>query len=547
MGLRGIGAKPLKGRNYGPQKLRKRLPWQRKGLTRVQRVVAFCQDLKVTAGPDAGKRFKLRPWQRKFIEAIYAEDGQGSRPVRTAVLSMGRKNGKTTLAAALALCHLAGPESEMNGEVFSCANDRAQAAKVFREMCAMLRMHLELDDRLNVRRFTKEIEDMETGSIYAALSADAGTKQGLNPSFVVYDELGTAPNRALFDAMDTAMGGRSNPIMVVISTQAASDSAPLSELIDYGKKIAAGEFEDPSFHLTLYAAAPDTDPWSKKAWAAANPALGDFRSLEDVERQATQARTMASKEQAFRNLILNQRVAAHVRAIPDAEWRACKGGVDRKALEGRLCFGGLDLSGGRDLTAFVLVFPREDGCFEVLAQHFLPTEGIAERAREDREPYDLWAKDGWITAIEGNTIDPAFVATAVAKAAGRYELQWLAFDRWKIRDFQRELEAIGSEIPMLEHGQGFIGMAPACDILEREIAERRLIHDGNPVLSMCAKNTIFVRDAAGNRKFDKAKSKGRIDGIVALAMALSAAKRAEPPKRSIYEDAKARPEGLLFL
>jgi len=309
MALRGIGAKPLSERGKGDKRPVK--PWEIAGMSRADRVIAFCEDLTITSGKLAGKPMVLREWQREFIRDVYAQNAEGVRPVRTAVLSMGRKNGKTQLAAALALCHLAGPESEMRGEVYSCALTRDQAAKLYAEMVAYLNAHDELADRCNVVRFTKQIEVLfgpGEGSIYMALSADAGSKLGLSPSFVVYDELGSAPNRALYDAMDTATGAREDPLMMVISTQAAADHAVMSELVDYGLKVRAGEIEDPSFHLTLYAAPEHADPWTREAWEAANPALGDFRSLPDVERQASQARLVPSKESAFRNLILNQRV-----------------------------------------------------------------------------------------------------------------------------------------------------------------------------------------------------------------------------------------------
>lgn len=529
MALRGIGAKALSER--GKIEVRETLPWEVPGLSRAERVIAFCEDLPITAGKLAGTHMKLRPWQRAYIRAVYREDESGCRPVRTAVLSMGRKNGKTQLAAALALCHLLGPESEPRGEVYSCALTRDQAAKLYAEMAAMLAGHRELDDRCNVQRFTKQIEVLSgdgAGSIYAALSADAGSKLGLSPSFVVYDELGSAPNRALYDAMDTATGARENPLMMVISTQAAADHAVMSELVDYGLRVNAGEVEDASFHLTLYAAPADADPWAPETWALANPAIGDFRSLDDVARQAAQARLVPSKEAAFRNLILNQRVSATARFIAKREWDECGGAADAAALAGRECYGGLDLSGARDLTAFVLVFPSDDGKLDVLARFFMPESNIAERSNEDRVPYDLWAKMGLITLIPGATIDPGFVADAIAQAAAHYTLVSVAYDRWRIEDLKRELGLIGASIPLVPHGQGFRDMAPAVDKLERAVAERLIRHSGNPVLSMCAANAVITRDPSGNRKLDKDRAPGRIDGLVALAMALNVAKRGEP-------------------
>lgn len=529
MALRGVGAKALSERGKIDERPVK--PWEEPGLTRAERVIAFIEDLPITAGKLAGTQMSLRPWQREFIKAVYAEDAEGRRPIRTAVLSMGRKNGKTQLAAALGLCHLLGPEAEPRGEVYSAALTRDQAAKLFQEMCAILAAHPELDDRVNVIRFNKQIEVLfgdGAGSIYAALSADAGSKMGLSPSFVVYDELGSAPNRDLFDALDTATGARDNPLMMCISTQAAADHHVFSELIDYGQRVNSGDIEDPSFHLTLYAAPQDADPWGREAWEASNPALGDFRSLEDVKRQAAQARLVPSKESAFRNLILNQRVSAVSRFIHKAEWDRCNAVPDLAALRGRECYGGLDLSGSRDLTAFVLAFPGEGRSFDIVCQFFMPEANIAERANEDRVPYDLWAKQGFITLIPGSTIDPGFVAQAIMQAAQTYDLKTVAYDRWRIEDLKRELGLFGGSVPLEPFGQGFKDMSPAVDTLERSVAEQLLRHGGNPVLNMCSSNAVVTRDPAGSRKLDKSKATGRIDGLVALAMALQVSGRHEP-------------------
>lgn len=529
MSLRGVGARPLSER--GKLDTRPIKPWEVEGLTRAERVIAFIEDLPITAGKLAGTQMKLRPWQREFVEAVYAENFEGVRPIRTAVLSMGRKNGKTQLAAALALCHLLGSEAEPRGEIYSAALTRDQAAKLFQEMCAILKAHPELEDRVNIIRFNKQIEVLfgkGEGSIYAALSADAGSKMGLSPSFVVYDELGSAPNRDLYDALDTATGARDNPLLLAISTQAAADHHVLSELIDYGLRVQSGDIDDRSFHLTLYAAPQDADPFEMEAWAAANPALGDFRSLEDVQRQAGQARLVPSKESAFRNLILNQRVSATARFIHKAEWDRCNATVDLPALAGRECYGGLDLSGSRDLTAFVMVFPNEDKSHDVVCQFFMPEANIANRSNEDRVPYDLWAKQGFITLIPGSTIDPSFVADSIINAAHTYDLKAVAYDRWRIEDLKRELSLTGVAVPLEPFGQGYKDMSPAVDVLERSVAEKLLQHSGNPVLNMCASNAVVTRDPAGSRKLDKSKAAGRIDGLVALAMALSVAQRHEP-------------------
>jgi phage terminase large subunit-like protein len=376
MGLAGPNRKTIKrvsrGRlpsSSGPH------PWDKPGLSRAERVIRFAESLPCTSGPKAGTLFKLRPWQRRFIRAVYRTDKAGKRLVRTAVLSVGRGNGKTTLAAILGLAHLAGPEAESRGEVYSAANDRFQAGRIFAEMAAIIERVPWLDDRVSIKRFTKELEDVGgTESIYVALSRESGTEMGIAPSVVIYDELGQSEGRDLLDALDTAMGKRAEPLMIVISTQAARDEAPLSQLIDYGLRIHRGEIVDSSFHLTLYTAPLDADPWKQSTWKLANPALNDFRSLEDAKRLALQAQRMPSAEASFRNLILNQRVDATAQFLSMATWKACGEKPCNPNLEGRPCYAGLDLGATRDMTALVLVFAGEGGAFDVLPFCWLPGE-----------------------------------------------------------------------------------------------------------------------------------------------------------------------------
>lgn len=531
MGQRGPGAKVIQMPSRDPRQPDLLFaapaptvqPWDEPGLSRSERVIVFCETLQVTAGRLAGKPLRIRPWQREIIEEIYAVDDQGHRPVRTAVLSMGRKNGKTGLAAALGLCHLAGPEAEARGEVYSAANDRAQAAKLFNEMSAMIRVHPHLNARISERRFTKELEDAVTGSTFTALSSDAATKHGLSPSCVIYDELGQASNRDLFDALDSAMGARDDPLMMVISTQAAVDAAPLSELIDYGERVRDGIVEDPSFRLFFFTVPADADPWDEDSWPLANPALGDFLSMDEVRRQATQARRMPAKEPSFRNLILNQRVSAERHFLTISEWQANGAAPDIEKLAGRTAFAGLDLSAVRDLTALVLVIPQDDGTFDVLPHFWLPGDALKEREDEDRVPYWAWREGGYLMTTPGATIDPAFIAAKVVELAGLYDLRMLGFDRWRIDTFQRALEETSAQVPMEPFGQGYKDMAPAVDFLERLIAERRIRHGNHPLLTWNAANCVATADPAGNRKLDKVRSRGRIDGVVALAMALAVA------------------------
>lgn len=542
MGRRGPGAKPkASGKtgdimSGGQQKNREVLPWEVEGLSRLEAVIAFIEDMPVTQGKLAGTKIKLRDWQiEKFLAPTYATDEHGRRPVRTSVLSMARKNGKTAISAALALCHLVGPEAEARGELYIGAVDKIQAGKAWAECKAMLEGHVELSERVNIIKFSKEIEVEAgypgAGSLLKAVSADADSKLGLSPSFVIMDEAGYHPSRALYDAFDSALGGRDEPLIVLISTQARDDNQYFSELIDYGLKCQSGEIEDESFALAFFTSDPEADPWDPETWLAANPAIGDFNSYEHIERMADQAKRIPSKEASFRNLILNQRIDGTVRFIAAREWNDCDlGPIDEEALLGRDCYGGLDLSAARDLTAFVLIFPSDEGGpATVLPRFFLPEFDIDGKSESDRVPYNIWARqaDARLTLLSGKVIDPQLVAEYIADEAGRFNIREIAYDRWRIEDLRRELAKASIDLPLQPFGQGYRDMSPAVDMLEVAVAQRKLNHAGNPLMKMAAANAVVTSDPTGARKLDKSKASGRIDPLVATAMALAVASRYE--------------------
>lgn len=516
MGLRGKGAKPRDtGDEYWDIPSR---DWTAPRISRAERVIRFIESLPITAGTQAGKPFKLRPWQKRELRAIYATH-RGRRKVRTALLSMGRKNGKTALAAALALAHLVGPEGEERGQVYSAAADRDQAGLIFQEMEAMIRRTEWLDGRINVKRFTKEVEDLETGSYYKALSSDASTKYGFSASFVVCDELAQWPNRRLWDALTTSTGARAEPLVLGISTQAADDVHFFSELLDYGLD---PETDDPTFYASLYAAPDDCDLEDPEAWAAANPALGDFRSRDELRTAVQQAKRMPTREPTVRNLYLNQRVSAEAPFIAAAEWLECKGDYTAEDLEGMTCWGGLDLGATRDLTSLALFFPEVG---RTLVWAWCPGENLAGREDEDRVPYRTWADQGVIEPTPGRATDKRYVAIRVAQIAQRFNLQNIAYDRWGITEFAQILADEGIELPLQEFGQGFKDQGPAVRAFEEHVYNRTLGHNGNPVLTWALSNVVPNRDPAGNVKLDKARARERIDPVVALVMAVGLASR----------------------
>lgn len=493
--------------------------------TRSDKVIAFIECLTIPSGEGQGTAFKLRDWQKRFIRDVYdLEDKRGRRTVRRAVLSVARKNGKTALIAALCIAHLVGPEAIANGEIFSAATEREQASLVFKVARQIIEADPELSAMLTVVPSTKTIVCPSNGSFYRAISAEAGSKHGLNPSVVIYDELAQAKNRELYDVLDTSMGARAEPLFIVISTQSNDPQHILSQLIDDGLRS-----DDPTTVTHLYAVPEDVeDIFDEAVWKAANPALGDFRSLDDMRTMAARAARMPSFEASFRNLYLNQKIDAQSPLIARSEWMACR--VDETLKHGEPVYLGLDLSSTTDLTALVAI-SAENGD-RIKAWFWKPGDLIKDHEHRDRAPYGQWVRDGWISAPQGRAIDYGFVARAIAEIAGDYEVRGLAYDRWRIENLIRELDGIGlasyvdgkdgaaNGLRLVPFGQGFKDMAPAIDALEVSVIERRFAHDGNPVLGFCFSNAVAVTDPAGNRKLDKSKTRFRIDGAVAAAMAI---------------------------
>lgn len=519
MGLRGIGAKPKKIEHRAGLAVAPIAPWCIPAYSRVDRIVMFLESLPVTAGLLAGQRMRVRDWQRRdIIEPIYGPtDDEGRRRVRMFVASMPRKNGKTGLVAGLCLAHFIGPECEPRGQVYSAAADKAQAALMFAEMEAIIQQTPWMAERCNIKTHDKSIQDLETGSIYKALSAKVRSKHGFSASFIVFDELAQSPDGQLFDVLKTSTSARREPLMLVISTQAADDHHIMSELVDHGKAVLAGDRDDPSFGACIYAAPDDADPWDEATWYACNPALGDFRDLQEMRDSARQAMDMPSRENTFRNLYLNQRISAESHFMAPADWRKCVREIDRSALLGKRCWGGLDLAATTDLASLVLYFPEDGGA--LLTWSWCPQESIRERSDYDRVPYELWARQGHLRPTPGRSIDEAFIAADLAKIATQFDIQHIAFDRWRIDVLKKRINDLGIPLPLVEFGQGYKDMAPAVDALEAGILAQTIIYDGNPILNWCIGNTVIETDPAGNRKPTKRRAKEKIDAAVAAMMA----------------------------
>ncbi|MCB2077670.1 MAG: terminase large subunit [Novosphingobium sp.] len=500
-------------------------PWEAPGLSRSARVIAFLESLPVTKGFGVGKTVQLEPFQREWIEAIYCDGEDGLRQVRTGLLSVARGNGKTVLCAGLALCHLIGPEAEPRGECYSAAATKEQSALIFAEMEATILATPWMAARLNVKAFHKQIDDPQSGSIYRALASDGKAVHGLASSFVVCDELAQWKSRELFDVLRTSLGKRAQPLLLVIGTQSPRAENIMSELVDYAARIEAGEIEDNSFHGTVYAVPEDLDGFDPANWHLANPALGKFRSERELAEEAQRADRMPTFEPAFRNLYLNQRVDAEPKAINPAEWEMCGGEFDLDALDGRPCYGGLDLSSTRDLSALALYFPEDAGA--LVLHCWCPRDNMLEREETDRVPYRTWAKQELIEATPGKAIDKRHIAARLAQVRNRYDLRGLAFDRWGMADLRAILNVEGIELPLVDWGQGYKDMGPAVDAFEIALLEGKIRHGMNPVLRWAAGNLVYEMDPAGLRKPSKNRSIDRIDPMAATIMAIGLASRDE--------------------
>jgi phage terminase large subunit-like protein len=476
---------------------------------------------RVPEGKLVGKPMRLTAKQKRWMRQIY------DTPTRLFILSMGRKNAKTTLAAMLLLLHLCGLEAKANSQLFSSAQSRDQAALLFNLAAKMVRMSPELVSVIIVRETAKQLICKQLGTVYRALSAEASTSHGLSPAFVVHDELGQVrgPRSEQYEALETASAAQAEPLSIIISTQAPNDGDLLSLLIDDARTGA-----DPRIKLALYTAPTDDeriqqgkqplDPFGKEAIRLANPHFDEFMNQAEVMRQAADAKRMPTREASYRNLILNQRVETNSPFIARTVW--LENGQQPHELQGDI-YGGLDLSSVSDLTALVLINRRAEGV-DVHPTFWVPGEGLSEKARNDRVPYDVWAEQDHLLTTPGKSIEYEFIAEHLRGVFDACNVKAIAFDRYNWKFLKPWLERVGftqAELErFVEFGQGFVSMSPAIRELESLLLANKLRHGNHPVLTMCAANAIVMKDPAENRKFVKGRTTGRIDGMVALAMAV---------------------------
>lgn len=481
-------------------------------MTTGEKVIFFIEEFcRVPEGKHVGGKLKLDEFQKRFILDVY----DNPKSTKLAILSIARKNGKTVLIAALCMAHVAGPVAVQNSQIITGAMSREQAGLVFKAMSKMIMLEPRLQAVTRTIPSSKSVIGLRKNVEFRAISAEAQTAHGLSPIVAVLDEVGQVrgPQSDFVDAIVTSQGAHDKPLLFVISTQAANNDDLLSIWID-----DALDGKDKQAVCHLYAADKDCDLMDKAQWKKANPAFGEFRSADDMEALALRAKRMPSFESTFRNLNLNQRVEKVNPFVSRDVWELNAGRSE--LAEGDVVYGGLDLSSVADLTALVLV----NETYSVSCTFWLPEEGISDRSKDDRVPYDVWAKQGHLSLVPGRTIQYEYIARELRQVFDKYDVKAIAFDRYNMRFLKPWLEKAGfteDELgKFVEFGQGYISMSPALRELESLLLDGRMRHGGQPVLRMCATNAVTVSDPAGNRKLVKNRRAGRIDGMVSLAMAV---------------------------
>ena len=488
--------------------------------------VRFIECLAHTKGTWAGKPFELIDWQERIIRDLFGIiKPNGYRQFNTAYIEIPKKNGKSELAAAVALLLTCG-DGEERAEVYGCAADRQQAAIVFDVAADMVRMCPALNKRVKILTSQKRIVYVPTNSFYQVLSAEAYSKHGFNIHGVVFDELHTQPNRKLFDVMTKGSGdARMQPLYFLITTAGTDTNSICYEQHQKAQDILEGRKIDKTFYPVIYGAPDDADWTSPEVWKKSNPSLGETIGMDKVEAACESAKQNPGEENAFRQLRLNQWVKQTVRWMPMHKWDACKVDFDESLLEGRVCYGGLDLSSTTDITAFVLVFPPtdEDDHYYILPYFWLPEETLDLRVRRDHVPYDLWQRQGFLMTTEGNVVHYGFIENFIDELGTRFNIREIAFDRWGAVQMSQNLEGLG--FTLVQFGQGYRDMSPPTKELMKLTLEQKIAHNGHPVLRWNMDNIFIKRDPAGNIKPDKEKSTEKIDGTVATIMALDRAIR----------------------
>ena len=510
---------------------------EQKGQALADRAVAFINSLKHTKGVWYGKNFELLPWQDKIVRDLFGTlKPNGYRQYNTAYIEIPKKQGKSELAAAVAL-YLTCGDGEYGAEVYGCAADRQQASIVFDVAVEMINQCPALKKRCKILASQKRIVYLPLKSFYQVLSAESYTKHGLNVHGVIFDELHAQPNRALYDVMLTGSGdARKQPLYFLITTAGTDRNSICYEVHRKAEDVINGKKNDPTFYPVIYGIKDDDDWTDEKNWYKANPSLDITVDIDKIRAAFNNAKENPAEENLFRQLRLNQWVKQSIRWMPMDKWNLCSYAIDKERLKGRICYGGLDLSSTTDITAFVLVFPPEDedGKYEVLPFFWLPEETLELRVCRDHVPYDTWKAKGLIMTTEGNVVHYGFIEKFIEELGTQYNIKEIAYDRWGAVQMVQNLEGMGFTI--VPFGQGYKDMSPPSKELMKLVLEKKIAHGGNEVLEWMVDNIYIKTDPAGNIKPDKEKSTEKIDGAIALIMALDRAIRHGGQQESVYNE-----------
>lgn len=497
------------------------------------RAIQFFSFLKHSKGEWAGQPIRLEPWQQFLCWCIFGwKRADGLRRFRTAYVEVPRKNGKSTWASGVGL-YLFDADGEPGAEIYTAATKRDQARITHAEATRMVKASPFLRKRIRVYKDNLNIEG--TASKFEPLGRDADSMDGLNIHGAIVDELHAHPNRAVWDVLDTATGARRQSLILAITTAGFDRSTFCWEQHDYTQKILNQVNDGDDTFFGIIFSIDEGDDWREPTtWAKANPNLAVSIYPDDLKRKVAKALLMPSALNSFLRLHLNVWTQAETKWLDAERWRTCAGYVSADALRGRRCYGGLDLSRTTDITALAWVFPPEtdEEPYQVLVRFWVPEQRVKEREAKGDTQYGSWVRQGLIAATPGDVLDYDFVYSQVGEDAQQFDVGDVAFDRWGAAQVQQDIAEMG--LTMVQMGQGFASMSAPMKELEKLILSRRIAHGGNPVLAWMADNLVAREDPAGNIKPDKEKSTEKIDGMVALIMALDRATRHQD-NRSVYE------------
>jgi len=508
---------------------------------RAEHALRFYNFLRHSKGEWAGQAFELAGWQQFITWCVFGwVRADGYRRYRTAYEEIARKNGKSTLLAGTGL-YLLTADGEPGAEVYSAATKRDQAKISWEEAVRMRAASGPLTKMVQYWKSSNTLVVEATSSKYQPLGADADTMDGLNVHGALIDEVHAHRTRDLIDVLETATGARRQPLTVYITTAGYDRKSVCWELHEYSRQVLEGTIQDDTWFAYI-ATIDDEDDWKDPAvWPKANPNLGVSVKADDLERKCEKAKQLPAALNAFMRLHLNVWTQQSDRWISRELWMENEGPRKHYEIEAackrRPCHGGLDLSSVSDITAWVMAFPddHDPEALDIVARFWCPSARLLDDTNRYVDQYRAWAKQGFLRVTEGDAVDYAFIRQAVLEDAERYALVDLNVDRL-FQGYQLSQELADEGLEVFGMGQGFVSMAAPMREFERRLLAKKLRHGGHPILAWMADNVAVKQDPAGNLKPDKAASEGKIDGIVALVMALDRAMRREKPRRSVYED-----------